>query len=82
MRNLFIEHLLDPTVRKPVFPFLQPTPTIHSRNTSIEDARSNPKWVLFITPQTSAIIALERKIIGALEECTTIWNYSAKFNNG
>ena len=57
------------------FPLLQPTPTIQSRNSSIEDAPSNPKWV-FLFPPKWASFALY-----ALEECMTIGNYSAKFNN-
>jgi len=54
---------------------------MQSRNTNNEDAPSNPKWVLFITPQKGAPIALEKKIT-PWEERATAWNYSAEFNNG
>jgi hypothetical protein len=55
------------------FPLPQPTPTIQSRNTNNEDAPSNPKWVLLVTPQKGAPIALEKKKIKPWEESPTTW---------
>jgi hypothetical protein len=54
---------------------LAPTATIQSRNTNNEDAPSNPKWVLLVTPQKGAPIALEKKI-KPWEECATAWNFT------
>jgi len=71
--NLFIEHLLGNPIWTPLFPSRNPSLSIQSRNTNNEDVASNPKWVLLVTPQKGAPIALEKKKINPWEERPTTW---------